>query len=186
MHLSWEELVDYWADEHADAESDTRPEVEALELHTMSCDVCAQLSARIAAIARALPGLLPPLLSAELLAKLPARGLHVSETALQPGERREVFFPAEVDVLVMRLEGLPPELARLDFQMAQEGTGAPFVQLQDVPFAHGAALLACQQHYASLPPDVVVTLHATDKAGQRSEHRYTILHRFERAAQNLP
>ena len=173
MHLSWDELVDYWADEH--------PDPDAIEAHTMGCAECASLSERVADVAHALGRLAPPLLSTELLGKLHARGLRIGESAFRPGERREVLFPRELDVLVFRLQGVPNDAVRLDFTMSVEGTGAPVVQLADVPFADGAALLACQQHYASLPSDVVVSLQATHRDGRRSETCYTILHRFTQA-----
>lgn len=172
MHLSWEELVDYWADEHPDAD-----EVEA---HTMSCADCTALSERVVALTRALGRLAPPLLSADVLEKLRARGLRIEESEFHPGDRREVAIPRELDVLVFRLQGVPEDAVRIDLAMTVEETATPLMQLADIPFVRGAALLACQQHYASLPPNVVVSLHATAADGRQSETRYTIRHRFER------
>lgn len=170
MHLSWEELVDYWADEH--------PDPDEIEAHTMGCADCTGLSERVMAVTRALGRLAPPLLSTKVLEKLRARRLRIEESVFQPGDRREVVIPRELDVMVFRLQGVPVDAVRLDFAMTVEETAAPLVQLADVPFAQGAALLACQQHYASLPPDVVISLRATHADGGQSETRYTILHRF--------
>jgi hypothetical protein len=171
MHLSWDELVDYWADEH--------PDPDAIEAHTMGCVDCTTLSERVAAVTHALGRLVPPFLSTEALAKLRTRGLRIDEAVFQPEDRREVVFPRELDVLIFRLQGLPDDAVRLDFTMFIEGTETRVVELANVPFVQGTALLACQQHYASLPPDVVVSLRATHADGRQTETRYTILHRFE-------
>ena len=113
-HLGWDELVDYWMDEHPDA--------DAIEAHVMGCSTCTQLSARVVALTRALGTLLPPLVTPGTLAKLAGRGLRVSESVWHPGDRREVVFPADLDVLIHRLEGLPADATRLDFTMFAEST----------------------------------------------------------------
>jgi hypothetical protein len=172
-HPSWQELVDYWADDH--------PDPDALELHAMGCAACTERSESVGALAQALAKLLPPLLTPGMLAALQARGLRVAQNVFAPGDRREVPFPVDLDVLIHRLEGLPDDVVRLDFRMAVESTGAAITALDDVPFAQGAALLACQRHYASLPWDTVVELHATHRDGRKSHTRYTILHRFLQA-----
>ncbi|HEX5660172.1 MAG TPA: hypothetical protein VFX59_23420 [Polyangiales bacterium] len=172
-HLSWQALVDYWADDH--------PDPDAVELHTMGCAECTERSASVGAVARALGKLLPPLLTPGMLSALQARGLRIAQNVFAPGDRREVPFPVDLDVLIHRLEGLADDVVRLDFKMFVESTGAAITALDDVPFVQGAALLACQQHYASLPWDAVVELHATHRDGRKSQTRYTILHRFLQA-----
>ncbi len=177
-HLPWEELCDYWTGE-LDAEAEA-----SVEAHTMSCEACAQRSSGLHALTEALRMLTPPMIDAATLAKLSARGLRVLENPMQPGELRSVVFPADVDLLVHRLGGLAlADVSQVDLQMRVEETGAVLVVLEAAPFdvATGSVLLLCQQHYASLPPNVVsaLALHHADGSVTRSE--YTIRHRFEHA-----
>jgi hypothetical protein len=174
-HLDWAGLVDYWAgDLGADDEA-------AHEEHLFGCEACSRLSARVAAVTETLRALIPPLLSPEALARLTARGLKIIENSMQPGERRDVVFPKEADILLHRLGGLDLEGAtRVSFEMRSESSGTIIAAVDDVPLdrARGELLVACQQHFSAYPADTVaeVRVHAAD-GGERVS-TYTILHRW--------
>jgi hypothetical protein len=57
------------------------------------------------------------------------------------------------------------------------------VSSDDAPFdrARGEVLVACQQHYASYPPDTVAEVRVHDAEGRERLDTYTILHRYESA-----
>lgn len=177
-HLLFEQLCDYWAGElDVDAE-------ERVEAHTMGCEACAQRSSGLLALTEALRMLSPPVIDAAALAKFSARGLRVLENSMQPGERRSVRFPADVDLMVHRLGGLAlADVSQVDFRMRVEETGAVLVVLEAAPFdvATGSVMLLCQQHYATLPPNVVSELELHHANGSVTRTEYTIRHQFERA-----
>jgi predicted dinucleotide-utilizing enzyme len=174
--LDWALLVDYWA-------ADLAPEVEAgVEEHLMACVECTSASARVAAFSEALRSAIPPVISPEHVASLAARGLRITGNDMQPGERREVVFPSGADVLLHRLGGLSLAAAeRVNFRMLVERTGEVLVTQHEVPFEReaGRVLVACQKHYAAMPPDTVaeVTVHGAGDSQHVST--YTILHRFD-------
>lgn len=178
--LSWSLLVDYWA-----ADADLTPQVlDAVEEHLMGCESCSLSSARVAALTEALRTLVPPLLKPQTVAQLAARGLQIVDNPMQPGERREVWFPRHADILLHRLRGLPLERAtRVSFVLRVEGSGDVLVSIDDAPFdrERGEVLVACQQHYASLPPDTVAEIRVRDADDRERVAMYTILHRFEAA-----
>lgn len=172
-HVRWEDLVDYWADdlEHADA----------LEEHLMGCQACSVLSARVAELSTRLREIIPPLLTPELLRRLQGRGLCIVENPMQPGEQRQVLFPAAADVLLQRLGGVPEDVVHVGFRMTAQDTGQVLLELADAPFdrASNSVLVACQHHFRDLPNDVVATLDLTHADGSRSSQAYTIRHVFE-------
>lgn len=175
-HLAWAELVNYWA-------GDVSGEVGAgYEEHLFGCQACSALSARVAALTETLRVLIPPALTPEQLELLRVRGLTIVDNPMQPGERREVVFPARADILLNRLCGLSLErAARVDFVMRSEQTGDVIGAIDDVPFdrEQGAVLIACQKHFAVFPPDTVaeVRVHLADGGDYLTT--YTVLHRFE-------
>lgn len=175
-HLSWELLCDYWAGEL------TLEAEESVEAHTMQCEACAQLSAGLVAVTEPLRTLIPPLISTATLAKLAARGLRVLENPMQPGDRRPVLFPAEMDLMIHRLGGLAlADVTRVDFRLWVEETGDVLAVIEGAPFdvATGSVMLVCQQHYASLPHNVVSQLALQHADGSVTRAEYTILHQFE-------
>jgi hypothetical protein len=52
--------------------------------------------------------------------------------------------------------------------------------VEDAPFdvASGSVLVACQKHYAAMPPNTVARMRIVRTAGSSSEHTFTILHRY--------
>lgn len=166
-------LVDYWAGDLSDAE------VDAIDEHLMGCGACTASSARIAAISAALRENVPMIVRAGDLARLSARGLRIVENTFHPGDRREVVFPSDVDLLVHRLAGLDlTHASRVSFSMTVEGTGQVLGGAEDVPFDQdaGAVLVACQRHYAHMPPDNVATISVHAHDGSRRDYRYTLMH----------
>lgn len=173
--VSWEQLVDYWAGELAgDVEA-------ALEEHLFACPPCAAASAGVAALTEALRTEIATLLTAEAVDRLRARGLRIAENRMRPDERRQVSFPADVDLLIHRLGGLDLSRAvRVGFSMRIEATDRVVVEIDDAPFDRqaGEVLVACQHHFDVFPPDTVARVTARDEHGAETVAEYTILHLF--------
>jgi anti-sigma factor RsiW len=173
--VEWATLVDYWAGDLDDQE------MVALEEHLFGCAACTATSARVAAVTETLRAALPPLILRRQVELLRARGARVRESNFAPGERREVQFSPDTDLLIHRLGGLDLTSAeRVGFRITQESTGALVAAIESAAFdpAEGAVLVACQRHYASLPHDTVMTvsIHAPGESPRTAT--YTLLHRF--------
>lgn len=176
QRLPWAQLVDYWAGELPPEELDT------VDAHLMGCATCTAESARVAAITETVRGLLPPVITTELLEALRRRGVRVLENPMQPGERKDVVFPSDVDLLIHRLAELPVANAtRVQFTLSDEDTGKIMARVEDAPFdaATRSVLVACQKHYASMPPNTVATVRVFEASGASTEQVYTILHHYE-------
>ncbi len=173
--VTWEQLVDYWAGElSGDVEG-------ALEQHLMACAACTATSASVAALTEALRAQIAPLLTADALARLRATGLRIAENPMLPSERKQVPFPAEVDLLIHRLGGLDLSRAtRVSFTLRIEETDRVVVEIDDAPFDldAGAVLLACQHHFDVLPPNTVAEVRTHDDRGAETVAEYTILHQY--------
>lgn len=168
-------LVDYWAGDLTAAETDRVDE------HLFGCGACTEAAARVASVTETVRDLLPPAVSRARLNRLRATGLRLREGVFLPGERRQVVFDQETDLLIHRLAGL--NLAGADhvsLQIVVESTGERLVDLDAVPFERdeGAVLIACQRHFASLPPDTrfEVAVHAATGVTRAA---YSILHQFQ-------
>src|SRR6185295_13820099 len=97
--------------------------------------------------------------------RLRARGARVRQNEFAPGDRREVEFSSDVDLLIHRLGGLDLAGAeRVALRITAESTGALIGETDTATFepGEGAVLIACQRHYATLPHDTVmsVSVHA--------------------------
>jgi hypothetical protein len=173
--IAWETLVDYWAGELPPGEAD------AVEEHLFACATCTAASCRVAAVTETLRAAVLPAVTRRRLDALRARGHRIDENGFSPGERREVDFAPDTEFLVHRLEGLELEDAeRVSFRIVAESTGEPISELEAVPFepAEGAVLIACQRHFASLPPDTVFDVFVHTTSGAIRTAKYTILHRY--------
>ena len=173
--LSSEQLVAYWANDL------TQSELDAADEHLMGCGECSQRSAQIAQITETLRELLPAVVSEERLSSLEARGFAITYNTMTPGERREVAFPKDADVLLHRLQGLSLEgAARVDLTIRDERSERVLATAPDVPFnrAAGEILVACQRHYASLPPNTALEVEVRRPDGSCKQTLYTVLHRF--------
>jgi hypothetical protein len=173
--LSWEQLVAYWA-------GDVPPDDEAaFDEHLMGCPVCCAASARVAAITEALRAMIPAIVTRGVVAQLQNRGLRIRESAFMPGERREEWFTADVDILIFRLGGLDlAQAARVEFSLRDEDSGVLLTMVPAAPFdaGAGALLLCCQRHYASLPPNVIAEVRVFEREGRESVTSYGIQHRL--------
>lgn len=173
--IPWEDLVEYWAKET------TPGKLEALELHLLSCAECTAASARVAAITETIRGLVPPVIDGATLADLRARGLRILENPVQRDERKEVFFPRDVDIVVHRLQGLDLRDARaVQMRVLSEGTGETMLDVAEVPFdrERGELLVACQQHFSVFPRDVLFEVSMHQRSGAVELVRYPVPHRF--------
>ncbi len=173
--ISWADLVSYWADDLAPAQS------ESIEEHLMGCESCSAESARVSAVAEAVRGLIPPVVSRAALVRLRARGMRIAENSFAPGQQ-SVVFPREVDLLVHRLAGFDLSTAeRVRVAVRIESTGALLVDDPNAQFdAQDGVLIACQKHFADLPPDVLFEVTAVEASGLERTARYLIPHTFER------
>jgi anti-sigma factor RsiW len=174
--IPWATLVDYWAGDLDDAATET------VEDHLFGCAACTAAAARVAAVTEGLREAIPPILLRSRIDRLRASGARIRENDFRPGERREVAFAVDADLLIHRLGGLDlTGAARVGFRITSESTGALVAAVDDAPFdpGEGAVLVACQRHYAALPHDTVmsVSIHAPGLPPRTA--RYTILHRFE-------
>lgn len=173
--LSPHVLADYWAGDLP------REESERVEEHVFGCAACASASSRVAAIVTALRSTIPPIVSPSELEALRARGLALVDGYFRPGERREVVFAEGTDLLVHHLGGLALEDAeRVHVTVRLERGGILFEQ-PIAPFdrARGEVLVACQRHFAELPPDVVFDVQVHREGGARDEvATYVIPHVF--------
>lgn len=174
--IAWDTLVDYWA---ADLDEAAAADVED---HLFGCPDCTAAAARVAAVTEALRAALPPVVSRARIDRLRSLGTRIRENTFSPGERREVLFARDTDLLIHRLAGLDLTRAdRVDFRLTDESTGALITAVEGVPFepAEGTVFVACQRHYATLPADTVLSLAVHRPGASVTTVTYTILHRFE-------
>jgi len=155
-------IVDYLA---GDADTDA----DAVEEHLMGCAACAAEAEQLERITRALAATLPPVVSAAQVDALRARGLVVDENAFAPGQRTEVVFRPGVDLLIHHLGGLAlADAERVQVTVTVESTGQLLADDLFAPFerASGEVLIACQRHFAVMPPDIQfhVRVHAAGSA----------------------
>jgi hypothetical protein len=175
--IAWETLVEYWAGElDADATA-------ALDEHLFECAACTAASARVAAVTEAVRAAVPLAVSPRRLERLRAGGVRVRENTFAPGDRREVEFSPESDLLIHRLSvdglGLTGD-ERIALRVSSESTGALMAVMEEAPFdpAEGAVLVACQRHYSALPHDTVMEIAIHAPGAPTRTATYTILHRF--------
>jgi len=173
--IAWATLVDYWAGDLDDAET------ARIDEHLFGCGACTAESARVAAVAQALRAAVPMVLLRSGVDRLRARGAQVRENGFAPGDRREVEFASDAELLIHRLGGLNLAGAeRVDLRITAESTGAVISTVDGVPFdpAEGAVFVACQRHYVDLPHDTVMSLSIHAAGAPPRTATYTILHRF--------
>jgi hypothetical protein len=173
--ISWEDLVAYWAGDLAPAEANR------LDEHLMSCGACSAESARVSAIVEALRTVIPPVVTRAALGNLRARGLRIAENTFTPGERKSAVFPPGIDLLIHRLAGLDLANAqRVRVTVRVESTGEVLIEVPNAPFdVHEDILIACQRHFATMPPDTVFEVRAIEASGAERTAVYTIPHVFQ-------
>lgn len=174
--VAWETWVDYFAGELAEADE------TALEEHLLGCGACAALAAGVAQVTESLRAMIAPVISPQRLDALRRRGTRVRDNPMRPGEVKSVAFPRGIDLLVQRLSGLDlSHVTRVSLCLRDERAGGLMLEVEDAPFdrARGEVLVACQQHFASFPHDVVFELTAWQNDGTQIAARYTVRHQFE-------
>jgi hypothetical protein len=152
-----------------------------LEEHLMGCAGCSEAAARVAAITETLRAMIPAIVDGALLGRLRARGLRIRESSFAPGDRREEWFTADVDLLIFRLGGLDlVQATRVAFSLRDEVSGALLTATSAAPFdaESGALLLCCQRHYAALPPNVIAEVRVYQRDGGEASATYAIQHRM--------
>jgi hypothetical protein len=173
--LSFETLVAYWAGDLAP------PELDEVDEHLIGCAACTSHSARVAAVVQALRGVIPPVVTRSTIQKLQAAGTRIRENAFLPGQRQEVVFASDLDVLIHRLTGFDlTDTARVHITVRSESSREILNELPVAPFdpAEGV-LIACQQHFRHLPTDIVFEVRAIAPSGAERLATYTIPHTFE-------
>jgi len=174
--IAWPTLVDYWA---GDLDGDAAAVVEE---HVFGCADCNAASARVASVTESLRAeTIPPVLLRHQVERLRAGGTPLRENAFAPGDRREVEFASDAELLIHRLGGLDLTGAkRVDLRITAESTGAVISTDDAVPFdpAEGAVFIACQRHYAVLPHDTIMSISIHVPDGPPRTATYTILHRY--------
>lgn len=173
--IAWERLVDYWAGDLDDADTDVVDE------HLFACEACSAESAGVARIVQAFRTAIPAVVSPAQTAELRARGLVVEENRFEPGERVEVIFEPDVDILIHHLSGIDLSRAeRVHVGVRIESTGAVVFEEHFAPFDRdrGEVLIACQRHFAGLPPDVAFDVRVHEQNGRTLEATYSVPHVF--------
>jgi hypothetical protein len=171
--IPWEVLVEYWADDLTPARA------EEVEEHVLGCAPCAAESARVASVTETLRSVLPPIVNRATVAGLVAKGTRIRENVISPGERKEIAFPKDADLLLHRLVGLDlTDAERVAFVLREESTGAVVASMDPAPFDRdaGAVLVACARHNIHFPHDTVAELSIHGPSPRSVS--YTILHRY--------
>jgi Putative zinc-finger len=172
--ISWEELVRYWAGDL------TASEVDRLDEHLMGCAACSAESARVAAVAQAVRTFIPPVLTHETLGHLRAQGVRIQEDDFLPGQRKGALFPANVDLLVLRLTGLDLSQAKqVGITVRAESTNQMLTDEPNVPFGADGVLVACQRHFVNAPHDILFEVRALSASGAEQSAIYFVPHVFE-------
>jgi hypothetical protein len=171
-HLTLEELVAYFAGDHAD-ESE-------LEAHLMSCESCTREGTRIAAITEGIRALIPVVVDRKAAERLRAKGHRLRENPVDPGVPNEVVFANDTDIILHRLRGLDLlGASRVSLRVSVESDGRTLIALPSAPFDEesGELLIACQHHFSAFPPDTRMDVEVESKSGtQRAS--YLVVHHF--------
>lgn len=158
---------------------------QALEQHLFGCASCASMAEGIQAMTAGLAELVPPVVTANALRRLRERGLRVGENVFSPGDDREAFFAADLDLLVHRLVTDPATGPASDESVDVEifgETAEPLMHVEAVPLdrATGAVYVACQRHYRAMgfPNDLRFRVSAVRGAARRVLGEYDVRHRW--------
>jgi hypothetical protein len=105
---------------------------------------------------------------------LRARGYIVEDNVVLPDVRNHVTFTKQ-DFIIHRLRGLSlAEAQHVSVRVEAEESGEVLVDLPSVPFERDEVLIACQRHFASFPPNIVVVV----KSDVEAEKRFYVGHTF--------
>jgi hypothetical protein len=173
--LPIDQLVDYWTNELDDAA------LAAVEEHLFGCASCTAAMERVQRVTGAFRSGLPPVITTAQLAELRTRGLAIEENAFAPDERREIRFPAHLDLLIHHLGGLSlHDAERVSLTVRSESSGIVIHEDPIAPFdrERGEILIACQKHFAAFPPDIVFDVRVHRPAQPPQVATYVLPHVF--------
>lgn len=169
------QLVDYWTNE-LDAAA-----LATVEEHLFGCASCTAAMERLQRVLGAFRTGLPPAITAAQLAELRTQGLAIEENTFVPGQRREIAFPAKLDLLIHHLGGLAlHDAERVSLTVRTESGGVVIHEDPIAPFdrERGEILIACQKHFAAFPPDIVFDVRIHRRAQPPQLATYVLPHVF--------
>lgn len=169
------QLVDYWTNELDDAALAT------VEEHLFGCASCTAAMERVQRVIGAFRSGLPPVITTTQLAELRIQSLAMEENTFVPGERQQITFPANLDLMIHHLGGLSLQDAeRVSLTVRSESSGIVIHEDPIAPFdrERGEILIACQKHFVAFPPDIVVDVRVHRPAQPPQLATYVLPHVF--------
>ncbi len=173
--IPYHRLVEYWSVDPSSADAD------ALEEHLFGCQSCTREAERVSVLVQAFRTQIPSVISAAEVDALRARGVAIVEHAFAPGVRTPVTFVRGIDVLVHHLGGLDlGDAERVEVAVRTE-SGHPIFDELFAPFdrERGEVLIACQRHFASLPPDIAIDVRVHRRDASPTVATYLVPHHYE-------
>jgi len=158
--IAFDTLVAYWLGETDEATT------HAIDEHLLGCDRCgAQLDEVIAlgdGVRRAFDaGLVAAFVGAPFIERLAARGAHVHEYRLAPGESVACHAAPGDDVLVTRLAAPLAGVARVD-AVIESSLVAGEQRLADIPFDAARGQVLLMPRIADVRPERVLGRYTLD------------------------
>jgi hypothetical protein len=173
---SYETLVALWAGELDESEA------AAVDEHLFTCDSCAAVMERLAAVIGGLREKIPFVISHAHRGRLVGAGTRIHVTQVEPTPDRSAStsarFTPDVDLLVFALRGDVSKADRVDVEIASP-RGEPRYLLEDVPFDRktGEVLIACQRHFEGMfGGDPIFSVHAIEAGKRRTVGDYVVAH----------
>jgi hypothetical protein len=172
-------LADYWLALLSSSEED------ALELHLLDCDDCAQRLREMIALANgvrnlAREGSIRMIVSDVFLQRAAEGGLKVREYLVPPGGSVECTVTAEDDLLIGRLAANLAGANRVDISICNEN-GVEQLRMPDIPVHSGTTSVACQESIRIMkaaPTSKMIMKLVTfdDKGAERTLGEYAFNH----------
>ncbi len=172
-------LGDYWLSALAESEE------EAVELHLLECDDCAERLREVMSLAEGIcnlarEGSLRMVVSESYLERIAKDGLRIREYAVEAGGRVECTVTAEDDVLISRLCANLAGAKRVDLCLC-DGHGIERLRLPDIPVRSGADEVVYQESISfakTLPTGEVIIrmVGVADEGQERLLGEYAFSH----------
>jgi hypothetical protein len=124
--------------------------------------------------------LIPPVFDRAMLASLRARGLRLRDNRVQAGTPNDALFGNDIDLLIHHLGGIDlADATDVSVRVSVEQTGEVLAEFPSAAFDPdaGEVLVACQRHFAALPPDTVMDVRVRRPSSEDTT-RFVIRHRF--------
>jgi hypothetical protein len=155
---------------------------ELVEAHLMGCAACAVEAEQIVRIARALATALPPVVSAAQAA-LRAGGLVLEDNAFAPGTRTPVVFRAGIDLMIHTSAAsssrAPGACTSPCASRAAARSSPTTTSRRSIP-ASDEIRIACQRHFASLPPGIRFDVRVHEAGAPPQVATYLLPRTFDR------